>query len=75
MPKEPNWNEINYRKESSMAWLNAMNNAATIVASKKYETNDELIKDLEVLRDKIYKLNMTKIDHDAAGDFDASDLA
>lgn len=64
--KEPNWNDINFRKESSMAWLNAMNNACIVVASKKYMSEEDRIKDIGLLRDIIYKLNMTKVDHDAA---------
>lgn len=65
-----NWNEVNFRKESSMAWLNAMNNAAVLVAAwipllGKLD-EEQVLKMLESLRNKIYKLNISKIDHDAA---------
>ncbi len=30
---EPNWDEINARKEEGMEWLNAKNNAAVIIAA------------------------------------------
>ena len=74
-----NWNDINYRKESSMAWLNAMNNAAILVAARTPAmgisySEEEVLKRLESFRDKIYRLNMTKIDHDAAGNIDPDKL-
>jgi len=70
-----NWNEVNYKKESSMSWLNAMNNACLLLSNVKGGLKEkELLEILKNLRDEIYKLNMTKIEMDTAQNLDPEDL-
>lgn len=70
MTNEVDWDKINYQKELSIAWMNAMNNAAIIVSAciPEMAVKDEklFLEKLRFIRDEIYKLNVAKIDYDAA---------